>query len=61
VKGGRGFKEITADLRRGNEGRGVTALDLGGLMAGKRRTRPVTSGGLKRGRGHPAARGRGWA
>jgi hypothetical protein len=26
-EGGRGFKKITADLRRGNEGRGITALD----------------------------------
>jgi hypothetical protein len=28
-------------------------------MARERRTRPVTAGGLKRGRGHPAAGGRG--
>jgi hypothetical protein len=28
-------------------------------MAGERWTRPVTAGGLKRGRGHPAAGGRG--
>jgi hypothetical protein len=27
VKGGWGFKKITANLRRGIEGRGVTALD----------------------------------